>query len=67
LKHFEETGKKYPLCVKLGTITANGADVWSYADDEDALVIDPKLSDHLSHWGIDIMKLEKTDKTLGKQ
>ena len=24
LKHFEETGKKYPLCVKLGTITPDG-------------------------------------------
>jgi len=66
LSHFIETGKKYPLCVKLGTITSHGADVWSYADDEDTLVIDPKLSDHLSHWGIDIMKLEKTDKTLNE-
>ena len=28
------------------------------------LVIDPLLPEHLSHWGIDIMKLEKTDKTL---
>ena len=37
----------------------------SYADDEDRLVTDPHLAEHLSFWGIDIMKLEKTDKTLG--
>lgn len=66
LKHYEETGRKYPLCVKLGTITQHGADVWSYAADEDDLVIDPFLAQHLSHWGIDIMKLEKTDKTLSE-
>ena len=66
LKHFEDTGSIYPLCVKLGTITAHGADVWSYAPDEDALVKDPMLAEHLSHWGIDIMKLEKTAKTMGE-
>lgn len=66
LQHFEDTGKRYPLCVKLGTITQHGADVWSYADDEDSLVKDPLLAEHLSHWGIDIMKLEKTEKTLGE-
>eukprot|EP01041_Mallomonas_annulata_P000535 gene535-1023_t len=66
LNYFIETGKKYPLCVKLGTITPHGADVWSYADDEDCMVIDPLLADHLTHWGIDIMKLEKTDKTLAE-
>lgn len=66
LQHFEDTGNLYPLCVKLGTITAHGADVWSYAPDEDALVKDPLLAEHLSHWGIDIMKLEKTAKTMGE-
>ena len=66
LEHYNETGRKYPLCVKLGTITSRGGDVWSYAPDEDTLVIDPHLSKHLSHWGIDIMQLEKTDKTLGE-
>ena len=50
LQHFEDTGKKYPLCVKLGTITARGADVWSYAPDEDALVEDP-LWPSTSHIG----------------
>ena len=66
LQHFEDTGSIYPLCVKLGTITAHGADVWSYAPDEDTLVKDPNLAEHLSHWGIDIMKLEKTAKTMGE-
>jgi uncharacterized UBP type Zn finger protein len=47
-----------------GTITANSADVWSYASDEDTLVLDPLLPQHLSHWGIDIMLLEKTDKSM---
>eukprot|EP01031_Cornospumella_fuschlensis_P030921 gene30921-37371_t len=64
LQHFIDTGKKYPLVVKLGTITPHGAEVWSYADDEDCLVIDPKLSEHLAFWGIDIMQMSKTEKTL---
>jgi ubiquitin carboxyl-terminal hydrolase 5/13 len=66
LEHFQDTGSNYPLCVKLGTITPQGADIWSYAPDEDTLVKDSKLAQHLSHWGIDIMRLEKTDKTLGE-
>ena len=52
------------LLITTGTITANSADVWSYASDEDTLVIDPLLPQHLSHWGIDIMKLSKTDKSM---
>lgn len=66
LQHYLDTGKQYPLVVKLGTITPHGADVWSYAGDEDCLVIDPHLADHLSFWAIDIMKLEKTDKSFGE-
>jgi hypothetical protein len=31
LRHYEATGRKYPLVVKLGTITPAGADVYSYA------------------------------------
>ena len=62
--HLETSGKKYPLVVKLGTITPHSADVWSYSEDEDTLVIDPLLPEHLSFWGIDIMKLEKTEKSL---
>ena len=31
-------GVRYPLAVKLGTITPNGADVYSYAQEEDSMV-----------------------------
>ena len=62
LEHYNET--KYPLCVKLGTITPEGADVFSYAEDE--MVTDPKLAEHLAHWGIDIQKQKKTDKSLAE-
>ncbi|CAE7498314.1 UBP14, partial [Symbiodinium microadriaticum] len=69
LEHYIETGRQYPLCLccVIGTITPHGADVWSYADDEDSLVKVPRLAEYLSHWGIDIMRLEKTDKTLAEQ
>lgn len=53
LRHFEAMkaeGKHYPLVVKLGTITQHGADVYSYAPDEDDMVEDPKLAEHLAHW-----------------
>lgn len=51
LRHFEATGSKYPLVVKLGTITPHAADVFSYAPDENDMVEDPKLvsSSHVSH------------------
>ena len=53
--HYNET--KYPLAVKLGTITPDGADVYSY--DEDDMVEDPWLSQHLAHFGIDITSMTK--------
>ena len=56
----------FPLVVKLGTITPHGADVYSYAPDEDDLVVDPKLAEHLAHWGIDVMKMEKTEKSMAE-
>ena len=55
MDYYEET--KYPLAVKLGTITPDGADVYSY--DEDDMVEDPKLSQHLAHFGIDITSMTK--------
>ena len=55
VEHFEKT--QFPLAVKLGTITPDGADVYSYAEDD--MVDDPLLSKHLAHWGIDIMAMEK--------
>jgi len=69
LDHFNEEKEKgnfYPLVVKLGTITPQGADVYSYAPDEDNMVKDPYLAQHLEHWGIDVMKMEKTEKTLAE-
>eukprot|EP00210_Caulerpa_lentillifera_P003073 g2935.t1 len=62
LAHYESTGKRYPLAVKLGTITPSEADVYSYASDEDSLVIDPLLETHLKFWGIDMKQMEKTVK-----
>ncbi|MCP9259984.1 Ubiquitin carboxyl-terminal hydrolase 5 [Dirofilaria immitis] len=56
--HFDLTG--YPLVVKLGTITKDDADVFSY--DEDESVRDPNLKQHLIHFGIDMDKAEKTEK-----
>lgn len=61
VEHFRNTG--YPLAVKLGTITKDGkADVFSY--DEDDMVEDPLLKDHLAHWGINIANMEKTEKSM---
>ena len=34
--------------------------------DEDDLVVDPKLAEHLAHWGIDVMKMEKTEKSMAE-
>ena len=69
LRHFQAMqaqGKFYPLVVKLGTITPSGADVYSYAPDEDDMVTDPQLGDHLAHWGIDVMQCEKTEKSMAE-
>lgn len=61
IEHYNVT--KYPLAVKLGTITKEGkADVYSY--DEDELVENPNLIVHLAHWGINITQMEKTEKSM---
>ena len=36
--------------------------MYSYAEDD--MVIDPLLSQHLAHFGIDIMKMKQTEKTM---
>lgn len=59
---YEKT--KYPLAVKLGTINASGADVYSY--DEDDMVEDANLAVHLAHFGINMSRMEKTDKTMAE-
>ena len=61
-EHFDNTG--YPLVVKLGTISADGGDVYSYAEDD--MVLDPKLDEHLRRWGIDLAGMKKTEKTMAE-
>jgi ubiquitin carboxyl-terminal hydrolase 5/13 len=60
VEHYQKT--KYPLAVKLGTITPQGADVFSYAEDD--MVENPNLKKHLAHFGIDIDRMQKTEKTM---
>ncbi|KAG8053224.1 hypothetical protein GUJ93_ZPchr0001g29930 [Zizania palustris] len=65
IEHYEQT--KYPLAVKLGTITADleAADVFSYPEDDS--VEDPLLAQHLSHFGIDFSSLQKTEMTTAER
>lgn len=65
-KQMKEQGKEFPMVVKLGTITPTGADVYSYAGDEDDMVTDPLLSEHLAHWGINVMQMQKTEKSMAE-
>ncbi|KDD72920.1 hypothetical protein H632_c2732p0, partial [Helicosporidium sp. ATCC 50920] len=66
MRHFEATGRKHPLVVKLGTISPAGADVYSYAADEDDMVLDPALAEHLAHWGIDMVRMEASEKSMAE-
>ena len=50
--------------MKLGTITPEGGDVFSY--DEDDMVLDTNLSNHLAHFGINVALMHKTEKTMGE-
>ncbi|KAK2197291.1 bifunctional Zinc finger [Babesia duncani] len=59
--HYDETGRLYPLVVKIGTIDGDVADVYSYAEDD--MVQDPYLVKHLEHFGINPYNLSKTEKT----
>jgi ubiquitin carboxyl-terminal hydrolase 5/13 len=54
LDHYLATGENYPLVVKLGTITADGGDCYSYAKDEDGPVQIPNLAALLEKRGINI-------------
>jgi len=65
LEHFKDSS--FPLVVKLGTITPDGtADVYSYAPEEDDMVLDPLLEQHLAHWGIDMKEMRKVRRRLKK-
>ena len=55
MHHYD--GTRYPLAVKLGTITPEGADVYSYVEDD--MVQDPRLTEHLAHFGIDVTSMTK--------
>ncbi|KAJ1087675.1 hypothetical protein NDU88_000842 [Pleurodeles waltl] len=57
LEHHKQMG--YPLAVKLGTITPDGADVYSFEEEE--AVIDPHIAKHLAHFGIDMLQMNKTE------
>ncbi|XP_075794150.1 ubiquitin carboxyl-terminal hydrolase 13 [Pelodiscus sinensis] len=60
LEHYREMG--YPLAVKLGTITPDGADVYSF--DEEEAVLDPHIAKHLAHFGIDMLQMHVTENGL---
>eukprot|EP01052_Picozoa_sp_SAG31_P040307 SAG31_NODE_5805_length_2320_cov_0.807294_1_plen_209_part_00 len=65
LDHYQEMkaqGKEYPLAVKLGTINADGADIYSYAEDDAVSIPIERLAELLRHWDIDIMAMKKTEK-----
>ncbi|KAK2496028.1 hypothetical protein MC885_009231, partial [Smutsia gigantea] len=51
LEHHRDMG--YPLAVKLGTITPDGA--------EEEPVLDPHLAKHLAHFGIDMLHMHGTE------
>lgn len=65
LDHYNETGKKYPLVVKLGTIDADvdSIDCFSYAPDEDGPIKIPNLSKFLEKRGIRIASMRKMEKS----
>lgn len=57
------TQAHHPVAVKLGSLTADGtADVYCYECNEER--VDPELTDHLGHWGIDVAGRQKTEKSL---
>ncbi|KFQ34533.1 Ubiquitin carboxyl-terminal hydrolase 13, partial [Mesitornis unicolor] len=60
VEHYKETG--YPLAVKLGTITPDGADVYSF--DEEEPVLDPHIAKHLAHFGIDMLQMQVAENGL---
>ncbi|KAG8364997.1 hypothetical protein BUALT_Bualt18G0057100 [Buddleja alternifolia] len=81
VNHYNVT--KYPLAVKLGTITddleaaGNACLLYKshlqlsssdvYSYDEDASVVDPLLAQHLQHFGIDFSSLQKTEMTTAER
>lgn len=61
LQHFSATG--HGVGVKLGTITPEGGgDVYCYTCDDSR--IDPDLPRHLEHFGMNVVDMRKTDKSM---
>ncbi|XP_041695924.1 ubiquitin carboxyl-terminal hydrolase 13-like isoform X3 [Coregonus clupeaformis] len=54
LDHFKDTN--FPLAVKLDNITPDIADIYSF--DEEEAVLDPQISEHLQHFGIDMIQMQ---------
>lgn len=40
--------------------------MFSYAVDESDMVTDPDLAKHLAHWGINMMTMQKTEKSMAE-
>ncbi|TPX51477.1 hypothetical protein SeMB42_g00703 [Synchytrium endobioticum] len=63
LQHAQHTG--HGLACQLGTVTPEGtADVYCYTCDNERL--NPFLSKHLAHFGIDVGSQEKTEKSMAE-
>ncbi|KNC84200.1 hypothetical protein SARC_03589 [Sphaeroforma arctica JP610] len=63
LEYYTETNK--PLAVKMGTISADGGDVFCYVCDD--MVLNPHLGLQLQHFGINMVNMEKkTEKTMAE-
>lgn len=63
VNHYESTG--HPVSLKMGSISPEGtADVFCYLDGTE--ITDPKLSEHLANFGINVQAQTKTEKTLAE-
>ena len=50
--------------MKLGTITPDGGDIYSYEEDDSVTMPKERLAELLARLGIDIMKMVKTEKDM---
>jgi len=66
LAHYESSPATACIVVKMGTICADldKIDVYSYAEDD--MVIDPKLEEHLAHWGVRVTSMQASESTMAE-
>eukprot|EP01045_Picozoa_sp_COSAG04_P006486 COSAG04_NODE_319_length_16893_cov_23.060141_15_plen_667_part_00 len=67
IDHYEQLkaqGRHYPLVVKLGTISPEGADIYSYDEDTSVTMPEERLAQLLARLGIDMMSMVKTEKSM---